>query len=149
MTDQQKKARQEVQENIGRSALASPEKLKAWLAASRRSFVVFDSLHLADSLPWPDGVREFTALVDRYRQHRERALPPRPKEGEDLLGHPSVGMVCMTDVLEPEELDRLVHWAASLLLEVDPGWTFERGMSAQYQEKQHRLREAVEKLQGA
>lgn len=140
---QQDSRRSKVQQMIAKSALDNPESLKRWLSSTGRTYLVFVAQHLIDCLPWPAGVQDLVSLIDRYRAHRELSLPGRPKEGTDVLGQKSVALVQESDALNPEELDRLTHWAAGQLVEEDPGWTFAKGFSVEYLEKQERLRKSV------
>lgn len=123
-------ARVESQKMIAQTAMADPEQLKRWLRESRRQFVVFAAQDLVDALPWPDGVRQFMGIVGRYRTRRMTARPPRVERSANALGQAVEVQVAATDELEPEELDRLVHWAAAALKEHDPGWSFEKGLTA-------------------
>jgi hypothetical protein len=122
-------AKQEAQQLLAKQALSDPEALKRWLLESGRKFVVLVSQDLVDSLPWPDGVRKFTEVVEAYRVHRLTQPSSRVEQGRDLLGRPCEVTVMKADALDPEELNCLVHWAAAQLLEYDPGWTFEKGLT--------------------
>jgi hypothetical protein len=125
-TDQ---AKQEAQQLLAKQALSDPEALKRWLLESGRKFVVLVSQDLVDSLPWPEGVRQFTTAVDSYRAYRMQQASSKVEQGRDLLGRPCEITVQKSDALDPMELNLLVHWAAAQLLEYDPGWTYQKGLT--------------------
>ena len=104
-----------------RVAIASPEKLKEWLSASGRSWLIFNGPQLIDSLPWPEGVNVFMQLVDAYRDHR-RALPTG--ESETISG---VKVACYhDDTLTLPELDRCIRFLVGQATALDPTWSLEK-----------------------
>jgi hypothetical protein len=122
-------AKQEAQQLLAKQALSNPEALKRWLRESGRQFVVLAAQDLVNSLPWPEGVRKFTEVVEAYRGYRLTQPSAKAEMGRDLLGKPCEIVTMKSDALDPVELNCLVHWAAAQLLEYDPGWTFQKGLT--------------------
>ena len=96
-----------------KTALANPESLCTWLAESGRRWLVFDSVDLVKSLPWPDGVQALMEIIACYRDHR-RAIPVGRAAGAMKDEH-----------LEIEELDRCIRHLIGQASERDPNWRLE------------------------
>lgn len=89
-------------EAMKRVSLKTPEALKTWLAASGRRWLIFDSLDLVDSLPWPGGVETLMQITTGYDDHRRTRGITAP--------------------LTPSELDQVVRHLIGVLTEQDPTW---------------------------
>jgi len=104
-----------------RTAMASPEKLKEWLNASGRTWLVLNGVQLVDSLPWPTGVNAFMEVIAAYRDHRS-AIPTGDTEkiggGEVARYH--------TEALTLIELDRCIRFLIGQATALDSTWTLER-----------------------
>jgi len=102
---------------VRRVSLASADKLKQWLSASGRRWLVFNVIDLVDALPWPAGHEALQQLVAAYGGHRATMetggvdatlTPPQPiYKGEQL---------------EVEELDRAIRYLVGQITERDPSW---------------------------
>lgn len=112
-----------------RTWMQGPDKLKEWLAASGRAWLVFNATHLVDSMDsviWEERIRDFQNLVAGYRDHRagikHHQVPhPDPKaaaEGKMMdVGFP--------ETLTIEELDRAIRFLITQASELDPNWKLE------------------------
>ena len=106
-----------------RTAMRSPEHLKAWLEASGRNWIVFNGPDLVDALPFPDGVQAFMHVVMAYRDHRraqtgnrtEEVVNPKTKKLETIP-------VMRTDALELEEIDRCIRFMIGQATSINPDW---------------------------
>jgi hypothetical protein len=114
-------------EAIANVSMKDKQHLKRWLQASGRTWMVFNSLELVDSLRWPDGIDILMQLIARYRDHRASLETGRyetqrhPTTGEEIQVPISKG-----EVLEPEELDRAIRALVTQMKERDPTWTLEK-----------------------
>ena len=108
---------QERAECLLRVSLKDPEHLKRWLQESGRRYLVFDSVELVDSLPFPEGVDTLMQLVACYRDHRV-AIPSGEYEMQGEVKVP----LCKGEVLEVFELDRVIRDLIRQITERDPTW---------------------------
>lgn len=116
-----------VRERAAKTAMASPEHLKAWLDQSGRRWLVFDGRELVDALPWPGGVQELMDLVYLYNQHRCSKPSGRTEVLYDPITKEEVTVpVFKGEILEKEELDRAIRYLVAQLLAIDPEWNLER-----------------------
>jgi hypothetical protein len=106
-----------------RVAITSRPHLREWLEKSGRQWLVFNSAHLVDALPFPDGVEAFIQFVACYRDHRatldtgETAWVENPKTGtmdEVPLFH--------SETLTLVEMDRAIRWMVGQITAMDPDW---------------------------
>lgn len=118
--------RELVLERQQRTAMQSAKHLKLWLEESGRRWLVFDSLDLVDSLQFPEEVALFMGHVSRYRSHRQ-GMP----SGEfDVVADPLSGEkikipLYKSDVLEVDELDRVIRYLIGEVTKRDPKWSLE------------------------
>jgi len=107
-----------------RVAMQSPEKLKTWLQASGRQWVVLNGPQLIDALPWPEGVQAFMHVVAAYRDHRS-TIPTGETEN---VGGEKVDLY-HGEVLTLTELDRCIRFLIGKATELDSTWTLGRDPS--------------------
>ena len=109
-----------------RISMKNPGHLKEWLQKSGRRWLVFDSVDLVDALPWPDGVDALIQMVACYKDHRRGILTGRVECHLDpTLGKEIEVPVTKTDLLELEELDRVIRHLIRLASEKDSRWKLE------------------------
>ena len=112
----------EAQMNV---AVKSPEHLQAWLEATGRDWLVFNTKDLVDALPWPDGVDVLINFCRAYRDHRAT----KPTGDEELVPTPE-GDVVPVPVFHGErltviELDRAIRYLVGQASQLDPSWSLE------------------------
>lgn len=116
----------EAAEAADRVSMQDPEHLKRWLAASGRTWLVFNALDLVDSLPWPDGVDLFKEIVACYKNHRATIPTGRVELQEDpTTGNMVEVQIMKGESLELEELDRAIRALVRLATERDAAWKLE------------------------
>jgi len=98
-----------------RVSINSPEKLKEFLEASGRLWLVFNARHLVESLPWPEGVNSFMQIIDCYRDHR-RVIPTGDLDAQTQLP------ITHGETLTIEELDRCIRYLIEQASKLDPNW---------------------------
>jgi len=107
-----------------RTAMPSPAKLKEWLVASGRTWLVFNSIHLVDSMDhiaFDEKCREFQTMIANYRDHRSTI---KTGDTETIAGK-------VVDKFHPEtltvtELDRAIRYLISQASTLDPTWSLGR-----------------------
>ena len=104
-------------------AMKEPGHLKKWLQESGRRWLVFDSLELVDSLPFPDGLDTLMQIIACYRDHR-RAIP---SGGFEEMPDPTLGQKVRVPLMKDEnlevaEMDRLIRYYIGKASEKDPNW---------------------------
>ena len=92
------------------AAMKSPDHLKRWLEESGRRYLVFDGLELIDALPWPDGIEALMQLISCYRDYRSVKDTGRKESIEVDSGEVVTVSVFKSEVLELEELDRVIRY---------------------------------------
>ena len=112
-----KMSEEEKKQAIANVAISSPDHLKKWLVSSGREWLVLNSSHLVDALPWPNGISALTQVIAAYRDHR---MVLKTGEVENDLP------VCYTETLTRTELDRCIRYLIGQITEIDPTWTLER-----------------------
>jgi hypothetical protein len=101
--------------------MRSPEKMREWLEASGRVWLVFNAPQLVEALPWPEGMNAFMQIVAAYRDHRS-TIPTG--DTEEVNGVPT--RLYHGDTLTAVELDRCIRYLIGQITELDPTWTLER-----------------------
>jgi len=123
MTDSTSKQAIHISEEQLRVAMASKEHLIRWIKESNRTWLVFNGVHLAESLPFPEGAEFLTQIVACYRDHRA-ALDT----GEvALVEHQVSGEMVETTIFYPEtltvtEYDKAIRWMIGQISDLDPSW---------------------------
>lgn len=104
-------------------AIKDPDHLKRWLEATGRRWLVFDTLELVDSLPYPEGLDYLMQIIACYRDYR-RAIPSGSTEKiiEPTLGHEVERMLYKDETLEVAELDRAIRYLVRMITEKDQSW---------------------------
>lgn len=116
----------EMSERLLRVSLKDPGHLKEWLEASGRRWLIFDSRDLVDSLPFPDGIDDFMRVVACYREHRSQQPSGRYEIQQDpTLGKTIEVPLMKGELLEVEELDRVIRACIRVITEKDPSWKLE------------------------
>ena len=114
-------------EALARVSMRSKAHLKKWLQASGKTWMVFNSLELVDSLKWPDGIDLLMQLIACYRNHRRSIETGRFETQMDPTLHKEVEVpICKGEALEVEELDLAIRELVSKIKEKDPLWTLEK-----------------------
>lgn len=116
---------EEMSQRLIRTSLKDPEHLKKWLDESNRRYLVFDSLDLVDSLPFPAGIDSLMQLIACYRDHRATKPSGRAEKSSLVSGEDVEIPIMKTDVLEVEELDRAIRFLVGQITELDAGWSLE------------------------
>lgn len=111
-------------------SIKDPEHLKQWLMQTGRTFLIFNAVDLVDSLPWPGGVDALVQIIACYRDHRI-ALPTGRvrKDVDPTLGKEVEIPICKRELLELEEMDRLVRQLINQLTEQESTWSLEKPLS--------------------
>ena len=104
-----------------RVALGSPEKMKAWLQASKRTWLIFNAPQMVDALPWPDGVHALMQIVAAYRDLRS-TIPTGDTENIDGVSVRKYH----GETLTVPEMDRCIRDLIGQITEMDPTWSLER-----------------------
>lgn len=104
-----------------RVAMSSSEKLIAWMEASGRTWIVFNSRQLIEALPWPEGVSAFAQIIAAYRDHRS-TIPTGDTETIDGVVVPKYH----TETLTVTELDRAIRFLIAQASAIDPMWSLGR-----------------------
>lgn len=118
-----KNVKKEIQERMDNVAIKSPDKLKEWLLASDRAWVIFNSIDLVDSLPWPEGVDDMSRVVACYARYRQTVPSSRVDKVKDPVTGESIEVPKFkTDQLEKEEVDRLIRFLIRQQSERFPEW---------------------------
>ena len=99
----------------------SLEKLKEWLEASGRGWIIMDARQFVEAQPWPWGVRAFQQCVAAYLDHR-RAI----KTGDTETINGVTVDKYHTDALTVPELDRAIRYLISQVSALDPTWSLNR-----------------------
>lgn len=107
-------------------AMQDPAKLRTWVEASGRVWMVFNGIDLVDSLPFPDGAVMLMQFIQCYRDHRsviesgrfETQVDPRTNEKVELP-------IMKTEMLELEEYDRAIRYLIGRVKTLDPDWCIE------------------------
>jgi len=107
--------------------MQGPSKLKEWLDASGRAWLVFNAGHLVDSMDtviFDDKAKQFQTMIANYRDHRaglkHHTIPdPRDPSGKTEMdvGYP--------ETLTIDELDRAIRYLIAQASELDPTWKLE------------------------
>ena len=115
----------EMQEAIDRVTLKDKDQLKQWLIDSGRRYLVFDSLHLLEALPFPEGTRLLQFVLDYYRKYR-MSLPTGDtvKEPNPVDGKPVDVEVMHDEVLSVNEYDQVIRYLVNQLTNKKPDWVF-------------------------
>lgn len=126
LRDAQGLSAEEKMERLGRISIGSPAHLKQWLRDTGRLWLVFNTLELVDSLPFPSGVDSLIQLIACYRDHR-RAIPTGRIEVQvdPAAGVPVEVPVFKGDMLELEELIQAVRYLVAQIRERNPSWNLE------------------------
>jgi len=103
------------------TGMQSPAKMKQWLSASGRTWLVLNSVHLVDSFKWPEGGEHFQNMVAAYRDLRSTI---KTGETENIDGV-SVEK-CHGETLTVPEMDRCIRDLIGQITEMDPTWSLER-----------------------
>jgi hypothetical protein len=85
-------------------SIKSPDHLLAFLDASERTWLIFNTDHLIRSLPWPEGVLMMQRIVSWYRDYR----------------------IQVGEALEIPEAERAIRFLLDRIRERDPSWTLAR-----------------------
>jgi hypothetical protein len=110
-------------EAIQRTSLRSAEKLKTWLEASGRRWLVFNALDLVDALPWPNGHAALQQIIMAYGAHRGAIDSGRFEVIATMPGLPQQKVpIFKTELLEVEELDRAIRFLIGQITAKDPTW---------------------------
>ena len=107
-----------------RVSIKSPQQLKEWMVDSGRRWLIFDGLDLVDSLDFPAGVQSLMQLISLYTAYRSTRLSGRyEKYKHPITGEEIKSLLPKTDVLEIEELDRVVRYLVGMITQLDPSWS--------------------------
>lgn len=98
-----------------KTAMTSPTHLKAWMRATDRNFLVFQTEDIVDGLEWPGGIEALQQIVTGYRDYRRTKPTAWTEEviARDALGQ-SVKVrapINHDEDLDPDEWDVLIEWA--------------------------------------
>lgn len=123
MREERKLSEVELSERQMRVAMTDRTHLKQWLRESGRSWVIFDSDHLVDALPWPDGVEVFIQLVACYRDYRATVETGETQQ----VTNPETGRLEEMPFFHPEtltlvEMERAIQWLIQQIRDIDPNW---------------------------
>ena len=122
----EKMTMEEMAQRILNISIKDAGHLKEWLEVSGRRWLIFDSRDLVDSLPFPEGIDDFMRVVACYREHRTK-LPSGHYETQTdpTLGKAIDVPLMKHDLLEVEELDRVIRYCIRQITEKDSSWTLE------------------------
>ena len=122
---EEKLTTKEISERLLRVSIKDPEHLKQWLDESGRRYLVFDSMDLVDSLPFPDGIEYLMQVIACYRDHRVTKQSGRVEIQKDMLGKEQQIPIMKSDILEAEEIDRVIRFLVGQITTIDPSWSLE------------------------
>lgn len=107
-------------------SIKDKEHLKRWLEKSGRRWLLFDSLGLVDSLPFPEGIDDLMRVVACYRDYRQAQPSGRVEIQKDpTLGKEIEVSINKSELLEVEELDRAIRALIRQASERFPTWKLE------------------------
>ena len=101
-----------------RVSMGDPNKLKEWVEASGRKYILLNASDLIDAMGWPDDCIQFQRLIEAYREYRstvptgrfEKQQDPKTKQWVDVS-------ITKAEVLEPEEKLELFEQLRNELVE--------------------------------
>lgn len=101
--------------------------LLEWVHATQREWMVFNTVDLIKSLPFPDGVSVFQQLITQYRDYRR--VKPTGRKIEER--NPKTGKPMVVDEMHGEQLSLVeaegaLRYLLTLVRELDPQWTLAR-----------------------
>lgn len=96
-------------------------KLKEWVDASGRGWIVLNARQFVEALPWPGGVRAFQECLAAYQDHRRTI-----ETGDTEVISGVTVKKYHTDVLTVIELDRVIRYLIAQVSALDPTWSLER-----------------------
>jgi len=108
-----------------RTAMKSQTMLIEWLEKSGRRWVTFNSRHLVDALPWPEGVESFMQIVAAYRDHRSILETGDVETIKNPDGTSYTKSVLYGETLHIAELDRCIRYLIGQASNLDPDWSLE------------------------
>lgn len=101
---------------VSNVAMDSPERLKRWLQASNRQWLVLNTTDLVDALPWPGGVETLMEILNVYREHR-LTIPVTEEMARGLTVERG-----KREQLEVAEIDRAIRYLVGLITDELPEW---------------------------
>jgi hypothetical protein len=110
-------------EALLRVSIKSPDKLKEWLEASGRRYLIFDAFQLVDALPWPHGLDALAQVIACYRDHRRTVPSGRFEKVIDARGESRAVPQMRGETLEADEQARLIKYLIRQVQELDPTWS--------------------------
>lgn len=114
----------EQSERLLRVSISDADQLKKWLEASGRRWLIFDALDLVDALPFPDGVDTLIQVIACYRDYRGTKQTGREETFKDpTLGKQISVPTYKGEMLEIEELDRVIRYLIRRITDKNPRWT--------------------------
>lgn len=125
MIEKEELTMEETSKRLLRVSIKDPEHLKRWLDESGRRYLIFDSMDLVDSLPFPAGIEQLMELIACYRDQRVTIPSGRTEKQKDMLGKEQLIPITKTDVLEIEEIDRAIRFLVGQITTLDPSWSLE------------------------
>ena len=113
-----------------RVAMQSPQKLKQWIEATGRTWMVFNAIDLVDALPWPPpgakepvGIDYLMMIIQCYRDHRAAMETGDFETIKNPNGVEHKVAIMKGELLELPELDRAIRFLIGQATEKDPAWT--------------------------
>ncbi|MBN2260702.1 MAG: hypothetical protein JW702_09160 [Clostridiales bacterium] len=100
---------QELAERIQNIALGNKDQLKKWLIESNRRYLIFDAIHLVDSLDLK-GIESFIEIVRMYAQYRCGIDSGYKKIEKNMMGEDCEVPIFLDEVLSNDEIKRLIAW---------------------------------------
>jgi hypothetical protein len=91
-----------------RTAVTDPGRLKAWLVASNRKYLVLHGVDLVDALAFPDGLIDLQNILSNYLERRRQI-----ETGRTVNMQP----VFKDEVLEVSELSELLRQHVFVLVD--------------------------------
>lgn len=101
-----------------RVSMGDPNKLKEWVEASGRKYILLNASDLIDALDWPEGCIQFQRLIESYREYRSTLPTGRTERQQDPKTRKIVEVsITKAEVLEPEEKLELFEQLRNELVE--------------------------------
>lgn len=110
-----------------RVAIKSREQLLSFLHESERDWLIFNTRHLIEAIPFPQGVLMMQQIVAWYRNHRAQVGTGRKVPGKHpITGEPIHVEDMHGEALEISEAEQAIRFLLDMIRTRDPSWTLAR-----------------------
>lgn len=123
----QKMGEQERKEALDNVAIQTREQLIRFLHESERKWLVLNTGHLVEALPFPQGVLMVQQIIAWYRNHRATVGTGRKQTVMDPVSRESIVIEeGHGEALEIREAEDVIRFLLDNIRQRDPTWTLAR-----------------------